>query len=71
MSPLAMEGLAGVTLMDTSVAAVAVRVVEPEIAPETAVMVEDPMPTAEARPAEVIVAALVFVELHVTTAVRF
>ena len=71
VSPLAIEGFAGVTLIDESVAAVTVSVVEPVIAPETALMVVDPAPTAEARPAAEIVAAPVFVELQVTEAVRF
>jgi hypothetical protein len=71
VSPLAIKGFAGVTLMEESVVAVTVRVVEPEIAPETALMVVDPVPTAEARPAAEMVAVPVFVELHVTEAVRF
>ena len=71
VSPLAIEGFAGVTLIDESVAAVTVSVVEPVIAPETALMVVDPAPTAEARPAAEIVAAPVFVELQVAEAVRF
>ena len=68
---MAIEGFAGVTLIDASVAAVTVSVVEFEIAPETAVMVVVPVPTAEARPAAEMVAAPVFVELQVTEAVRF
>lgn len=71
VNPLAIEGLAGVTLMDVSVAAVTVRVVEPEIAPETAVIVVVPAPTVEASPEAEIVAAPVFVELQVTVDVRF
>lgn len=47
---MAIEGFAGVTLIDESVAAVTVRVVEPEIAPETAVIVVVPAPTVEASP---------------------
>ena len=68
---MAIEGFAGVTLIDASAAAVTVSVVEFEIAPETAVMVVVPVPTAEARPAAEMVAAPVFVELQVTEAVRF
>jgi hypothetical protein len=36
VAPFAIEGFAGVTAIDTSVAAVTVRVVEPVIPPETA-----------------------------------
>src|SRR6266851_8681541 len=49
--PLAIDGFAGVTAMETSVAAVTVRVVLPETAPEVAGRVVDPLPTAVARPA--------------------
>jgi len=36
VAPFAIEGFAGVTAIDTSVAAVTVRVVDPVMAPETA-----------------------------------
>ena len=36
VAPLPIEGFAGVTAIDTSVAAVTVRVVDPVIPPETA-----------------------------------
>jgi hypothetical protein len=42
--PLAMEGLVGVTAMDTSVAGVTVSVVDPDVLPEEAVIVV--LPTA-------------------------
>ena len=49
--PLAMLGLVGVTAMDTSVAAVTVRIVEPDMLPLAAVMVAPPVPTLVAKPA--------------------
>src|ERR1051326_1546921 len=61
----------GVTAMDVNTAAVTVRVVEPVTAPDVARMVELPTPVPVASPAEVIVAALVFVEVQVTVPVRF
>ena len=48
--PLAMLGLVGVTAMDTSFAAVTVRVVEPDMLPLVAVMVALPVPTLVAKP---------------------
>ena len=48
--PLAMEGLAGVTAMDTRVAEVTVKVVELETAPRVALMVVVPALTPVARP---------------------
>jgi hypothetical protein len=47
---LAIDGLAGVTEMDTSGAAVTVNSVLPEIVPDTAVIVEVPAATPVARP---------------------
>src|SRR6202022_2729458 len=61
--PLAIDGFAGVTAMETRVAAVTVSVVLPETAPEVACMDVDPLPTAVATPAAV--------ELHVAVLVRF
>ncbi len=69
--PLGIEGLAGVTAMDTSVAAVTVSVVEPVTLPCIAEMVVVPGFRADARPAEPIVAAAVFDELQLTALVRF
>ena len=45
-----MEGVAGVTAMETRVAAVTVKVVELEIVPRVALMVVLPALTPEARP---------------------
>ena len=69
--PLATEGFAGVTATETSVAAVTVRLVLPEMEPEVARMVVDPVPTAVARPAVLIVATVPAEELHVAVLVRF
>ncbi len=70
-----MLGLVGVTEMDTSVAPVMVKVVEPNILPDAAVMVVEPVPTDVARPLEpavlLIVATDAEVELHVTDPVKF
>ena len=60
--------------METSVAAVTVREVEPEIAPEVAVIVVTPTELERAEPLELMsllmVAMLVADELHVTEEVR-
>ena len=69
--PAGTDGLAGVTAMETSLAAVTVRVVDPEILPEVAEIVDDPALSAEARPPEVIVAVAVLEEAQVTLLVRF
>ncbi len=73
--PSAMLGLAGVTAIETSDAAVTVSVVEPEMPPDTAVIVVEPVATEVARPLEpaalLIVATPVLEELQVADAVRF
>jgi len=66
-----MEGFAGVTAMDTKVAAVTLRVVLPEMAPEVALIVVVPTPAPDAKPAAVMVATAGVEEFHVTLAVRF
>ena len=66
VKPFAIDGFAGVTLIDVSVAAVMVRVVEPLMVPEVALIVEVPTPTPFARPPLVMVATLVVAELQVT-----
>ena len=48
--PFAIDGLVGVTAIDTRVAAVTVRVVVPLLPPEVAVIVALPWPTPDARP---------------------
>jgi hypothetical protein len=71
VAPLAIDGFAGVTAIDCSVAAVTVRTVEPLIAPDVAVIVDVPTPAALARPAVLIVAVAVVPDNHVTLDVRF
>ena len=72
--PLAIEELVGTTVMDVSDTAVTVKVVDPEMLPDTAVIVVDPVATAAADPLEpvalLIVATPVLDELHVAAAVR-
>jgi hypothetical protein len=69
--PFAIEGFAGVTAIDTSVAAVTVRVVEPVMPTETALIVLVPVPTAVANPPAAIVATVVVTELQVAVPVKF
>jgi len=73
--PSAMLGLVGVTSRVLSVAAVTAKVVDPDIAPDAAAMVVEPVSTAMTEPADsavlLTVATLVLDELHVTEAVRF
>jgi hypothetical protein len=71
VAPLVIDGFAGVTAIDCSVAAVTVSTVEPLIAPDVALIVEVPTPDPVARPAAVIVAVAVVPEVHVTLDVRF
>ncbi len=65
-----MVGFAGVTAMETRVAAVTVRVVEPVMLWKVALIEDDPTPAAVARPPVVIVATLVVTELQVALLVR-
>jgi len=73
--PPAIEAERGDTEIDVSVAAVMVRVVEPEMLPDVARIVVDPAATDVARPLEpaalLIVAAAVLEEFQVAVAVRF
>jgi hypothetical protein len=70
--PAVNEGFAGVTLIETSVAAVTLRFVEPEMLPREAETVVDWLAvTPVASPAALIVAAVVFVEAQVTVLVMF
>jgi len=69
--PDAIDGLEGVTAMETSVGAVMVRRVEPLMLPEVAVIVAVPAARVVAKPAELMVAALVAEEVHVAVLVRF
>ena len=56
--------------MDTRVAAVTVRVVEPLTLPDVALITELPVPTAVAKPPVVIVATLVVAEFQVALLVK-
>jgi hypothetical protein len=73
--PSAVLVLAGVTEIETSAAGFMVRVVEPEMLPDVALIVVDPEAAEAARPLEpdvlLIVATPVLEELQVTAAVRF
>ena len=69
--PTAIEGLAGITAMETSTGAVTVSVVEPLTDPKVATIVVLPWETLLANPAALIMATLAEVELHTTEAVRF
>ena len=69
--PLAIEGLAGVTAIETRVAEPTVSTVDPDTEPEVALMTLVPTPAPVARPPEVMVAVDVVAEAHVIDAVRF
>ena len=69
--PRAMDGLAGVMMIEIKVAELTVNEVEPEIEPELAVIVVVPAAIAVARPVALIVATLVRAEVHVTVLVKF
>ena len=69
--PLAIEGEAGVTAIETRVAGVTVMVVDPVTMPAVALMVVVPTPVALAKPPAEMVATLATEELQVTDAVRF
>jgi hypothetical protein len=70
-----MLGFVGVTARDTSVAAVTVRVVDPDMFPDVAVIVVVPAATEAAEPLEpsalLMVATPALDELQVTAFVRF
>src|SRR5271163_1264337 len=71
VAPLVIEGFAGVTAIDCSVAAVTVSTVEPEIDDDVAVMVEVPTAAPVASPDALIVAVVVVPDDHVTVPVKF
>jgi hypothetical protein len=64
--PLGIEGLVGVTAMDTRVGGVTVSVVDPLIPPNAALMPDVPAVTPVARPLGAMVATLVLLELQAT-----
>ena len=69
--PLAIDGFVGVTEIEVKVAAVTGKVVVPEILPDVADIVDEPVLTAAARPVLSIKATPVFEEVHVPCAVKF
>jgi len=71
VAPTAIVGLAGVTATDTNTGAVMVRPVNPLIDPDVAMIVVLPVPAPVAKPALVIVATEVLVELQTTEPVMF
>ncbi len=71
MYPAATEAAAGVMEMEVNTAAVTVKVAEPLIVPEVAVIVEVPEATLVAKPPVLTVATVVFDEVHVAVLVRF
>lgn len=68
--PSAMDAFAGVTAMDTMVAGVTVRLLDPLIEPELAVMVAFPTAVAVTSPVAETVAVAVEEELQVAVLVR-
>ena len=72
VKPFAIEGLLGVTAIETRVAAVTVSVTAGLVTlPNAAVMFDVPTVTPLARPAEVIVATAGVAEFQVAVLVRF
>ena len=69
VSPFAIDGVGGVTSIDTSVAVVTVSMALPDFPPYDAVMVVPPTPTALAV-AAAIVATPVAADVHVATPER-
>jgi len=73
--PSEIDGLAGVTAIETNAAGVTVNVVLPAIEPEVAMILAEPVPTALANPCELAtlltVATMVVSELHCTVFVMF
>jgi hypothetical protein len=65
-----MDGFAGVTAIDCSVAPPTMSTVDPTTEPSVALMELVPVPTPVARPAVVIVATEVVAELQFTEPVR-
>ena len=64
--PATMAGVAGVTVIDSSIGPVIVRADVPETEPEVAVMVAEPAETPVARPPDVMEALDVSEEVQVT-----
>ena len=69
--PCGTLAVCGLTAIDTSAAAATVRTVEPEIAPEVALMFDVPIPTLVANPVLLMVAVVVVPDAQVAVAVKF
>ena len=69
--PLAIDGFAGVTAIDTNTDDATVKVVLPVTAPAAAIIWDVPSATPVARPSEVIVATLGLDEDQLAELVRF
>ena len=69
--PFAIDKLGAVTAIETSVADVTVKVADPLTAPETALILLVPVPTAVTIPPAVMVATPALCELQVTELVMF
>ena len=69
--PSAIDGVTGVTAIDTKAAAVTVSIVDPLIEPEVAVMLAVPSPMLVVSPAVLMVAVAGVSELHCAVAVMF
>ena len=71
-SPAGTEAVLGLTLIEVNTAAVTVKVAEPLIAPEVAVIVTVPCATLVAKPVlALMVATEVFEEVQLAVVVRF
>src|SRR5208282_6571875 len=68
---MTIEGLAGVTEMETNTAPVTVMPVEPWMEPRAAEIVVFPVPAPVASPAAFMVATELLAELQITALVRF
>ena len=66
VSPLTTLGSAGVTAIETSVALMTVRAVDPLTDPSAAVMVDEPVATVDIKPVVAIVATARSDEVQVT-----
>ena len=71
MLPAPMDAVLGVTAMELNVGTVTVKVADPLIVPEVAVMLADPCATAVANPPLLTVATEVAEDVHVTELVMF
>ena len=66
MPPIGTEAAAGVTAIELNVAAVTVKIAEPDLVPKVAVIVAVPADTPVATPGDTTVATAMVPEVHVT-----